>query len=483
MSYFILNIGRFSIHCYDLFNSLALILPAVLITLFVGREGIAKKWQAFLATMIAISAAPIGAMLTHIILYAKDYQGMPIEELLTVPGRSAIGGLVFLFLAYYIVFRCFKISFLRAMDLIIAFIAFSRFLGRLGCLTAGCCYGAASNLSWARYFEDNILRHPTQAYMIVVNISIFVCIISFYKRLKNYIGVLFFSAVTMYGVGRFFVEFFRVDSPYLLGPFKLSHFALLVIILIGVTGLRLSYNRYKNNGALAMQILRLFKFFIITLFITGFIVLSALSFISKKENQGVTIFGSSIPFSIEEETALADNHEIKHPLKDSNVKKIKKALEQYKSDIGEYPTLQQGLKALIKEPKTEPIPKNWNGPYIDDKLLQKDGRPYSYLPILNEDQWILVVTPPSSGPLKEDKSWASLVEIHSALGMYKHDNKRYPTQEQGLEALVEKPKIKPIPANWSGPYIKSKLQTKLKKKYKYLLKKQDGGDYYYVYVE
>jgi general secretion pathway protein G len=39
--------------------------------------------------------------------------------------------------------------------------------------------------------------------------------------------------------------------------------------------------------------------------------------------------------------------------------------------------------------------------------------------------------------------------IQSALDMYKLDNHRYPTTDQGLEALVTPPNSEPKPANWN----------------------------------
>jgi len=38
--------------------------------------------------------------------------------------------------------------------------------------------------------------------------------------------------------------------------------------------------------------------------------------------------------------------------------------------------------------------------------------------------------------------------IQQALKLYKLDNQRYPTTEQGLQALVVKPAANPIPSNW-----------------------------------
>lgn len=43
--------------------------------------------------------------------------------------------------------------------------------------------------------------------------------------------------------------------------------------------------------------------------------------------------------------------------------------------------------------------------------------------------------------------------IEQALKLYKLHNAFYPTTEQGLKALVEKPEEDPVPKNWKGPYI------------------------------
>jgi general secretion pathway protein G len=40
-----------------------------------------------------------------------------------------------------------------------------------------------------------------------------------------------------------------------------------------------------------------------------------------------------------------------------------------------------------------------------------------------------------------------------ALNSYYLDNGRYPTAEQGLKALWEKPVLEPLPSHWSGPYL------------------------------
>lgn len=47
-----------------------------------------------------------------------------------------------------------------------------------------------------------------------------------------------------------------------------------------------------------------------------------------------------------------------------------------------------------------------------------------------------------------------IAAIKQALNLYRLDNVRYPTTEQGLQALVEKPASGPIPGNWKrGGYL------------------------------
>lgn len=56
------------------------------------------------------------------------------------------------------------------------------------------------------------------------------------------------------------------------------------------------------------------------------------------------------------------------------------ALDLYKMDIGQYPTTEQGLSALISMPTASPVPAQWNGPYLKKKKVPKDpwGRDYVY---------------------------------------------------------------------------------------------------------
>jgi general secretion pathway protein G len=57
--------------------------------------------------------------------------------------------------------------------------------------------------------------------------------------------------------------------------------------------------------------------------------------------------------------------------------------------------------------------------------------------------------------------------LMQALKLYKLDNQRYPTAEQGLEALVRKPTAGAIPPNWK-PYIEKLPQDPWGRPYQYV---------------
>ena len=62
-----------------------------------------------------------------------------------------------------------------------------------------------------------------------------------------------------------------------------------------------------------------------------------------------------------------------------------------------------------------------------------------------------------------------------ALKLYKLDNQRYPSAEQGLDALVRKPTVGVIPANWR-PYLDKLPNDPWGRPYQYLNPGVKGGE-------
>ena len=104
--------------------------------------------------------------------------------------------------------------------------------GRLGCLLAGCCFGAECNLPWALSFPSrsgasetqakahliaskflpSLHVHPTQVYESLACLAITgFCLLYVYPR-KRYAGHVFVVFATLYAVARFLLEFLRRDD-------------------------------------------------------------------------------------------------------------------------------------------------------------------------------------------------------------------------------------------------------------------------------
>ena len=60
-----------------------------------------------------------------------------------------------------------------------------------------------------------------------------------------------------------------------------------------------------------------------------------------------------------------------------------------------------------------------------------------------------------SGRVDDARATAAHVDVRNimqALKLYQLDNQRFPTAEQGLQALVTRPSVDPVPPNWR-PYL------------------------------
>jgi general secretion pathway protein G len=68
-----------------------------------------------------------------------------------------------------------------------------------------------------------------------------------------------------------------------------------------------------------------------------------------------------------------------------------------------------------------------------------------------------LVGPRIVGHVSEAKSTTARTQIDLlgvALDSYRLDNGSYPSTEQGLTALRERPTREPVPSNWRGPYLR-----------------------------
>ncbi len=88
---------------------------------------------------------------------------------------------------------------------------------------------------------------------------------------------------------------------------------------------------------------------------------------------------------------------------------IQNSLDLYKLDNGMYPSTDQGLQALVTQPTTPPLPRDWKEDgYLDSVPMDPWGQTYQYL---NDNEKVKIF---SYGPKGKDGN--------SAIGNWNNDN-------------------------------------------------------------
>ena len=217
------TIGDFVQHTYGLLVALGFVVALWLVTRLARRDGLDADRVFNLAVYSAL-AGFLGAKLLFLVTDWEYYMLNP-RQALSLQSLQA-GGVFYggflgavIFAAWYT--RRARLPFWKTGDAVVPAVALGHAVGRLGCFSAGCCWGTPSTLPWAVTFTDpyakeivgvplGIPLHPTQLYEAFVEFAIFGILIYLASR-KKFDGQIFWSYVAMYSVGRFVIEFFRGD--------------------------------------------------------------------------------------------------------------------------------------------------------------------------------------------------------------------------------------------------------------------------------
>ncbi|KOC30508.1 general secretion pathway protein GspG [Comamonas testosteroni] len=71
----------------------------------------------------------------------------------------------------------------------------------------------------------------------------------------------------------------------------------------------------------------------------------------------------------------------------SQIEGFAKALHTYRVDVGQYPTTQEGLEALMRPPAESAAAAKWRGPYLEKAVpLDPWSKPYIYRISGNQNQ-------------------------------------------------------------------------------------------------
>lgn len=226
---------------YGILIAIGMIL-AVTIALKEAKRLKIKEDDILNIAIIGIPCGLIGARVYYVIFNWSYYAGNISEILNFRGGGLAIhGGLIGGILAGFIYAKVKKLNFFKLADCVVLGIPLAQAIGRWGNYLNQEAHGGPTDLPWG-IMVDGIKVHPTFLYESIWDLGVFIFLMLFRKKQK-YEGQILVFYITLYSIGRFFIEGLRTDS-LMLGPLRMAQVISLVFIILGVI---LNYILSKKN--------------------------------------------------------------------------------------------------------------------------------------------------------------------------------------------------------------------------------------------
>lgn len=204
--------------------------------------------------LIALPSAIIGARLYYVVFNLGYYSSHPSEIINIRQGGLAIhGGIIFALIAAYIYKKRKNIEFLKYADAAAPSIIIAQAIGRWGNFFNQEAHGGEVSYDFIKHFPvfiqkgmhiDGAYYHPTFLYESIWNLVVFIILLVLIRKVTKD-GVIFFTYVGLYSIGRFIIEGLRTDS-LMLGPIRVAQLVSLAGVLIWLIYLYFAYFRKRN---------------------------------------------------------------------------------------------------------------------------------------------------------------------------------------------------------------------------------------------
>ena len=240
--------GDFFLPTYGVLVALAFLTALWLSARLARRSGLNPDEVTNLGVYCAL-AGLAGAKLLMLVFEWRDYVRNPGEifSLATLRAGGVFhGGLIVALVVAFLYMRRKNLPGLKTADAFAPGLALGHAIGRLGCFSAGCCWGAACDRPWAVTFTNpdahelvgvplDVPLHPTQLYEAGAEAIIFAVLYHRFAR-PHRDGAILGLYLILYGVARFLVEFVRAHqqpNPFG-GPLSSTQWLALGLLVLGV---------------------------------------------------------------------------------------------------------------------------------------------------------------------------------------------------------------------------------------------------------
>lgn len=200
--------------------------------------------------LISLPIGVIGARLYYVVFQFNEYRNNLINVFNIRQGGLAIhGGIIFAMASALIITKHKRINFLEVADVAAPSIIIAQAIGRWGNFFNGEAHGGPVSYDFIKHFPSFIQKgmhiggvyyHPTFLYESIWDLFVFIMLMVILRKNKKK-GIVFFTYLGMYSIGRFFIEGLRTDS-LMFGPIRVAQLVSLCGIAIWILFLIFSRN-------------------------------------------------------------------------------------------------------------------------------------------------------------------------------------------------------------------------------------------------
>ncbi len=242
------TLGELDVYWYGIIIGTALLLSYLLAYLRAKKSDIEPDH----ITNIVLICTPFAIIFARLyyVLFSLDYYLANPEKIFALRdgGIAIYGAVIGAIISCLIYCKVKKLNTLKIFDLCIPSVALGQAIGRWGNFFNKEAYGVqtSSFLRMTIYEGGKLIDvHPTFLYESLWNLLVFVVLLVISKK-KKYHGQIFTLYITLYGLGRFFIEGLRTDSLYI-GDFRISQIIAGISFISGLTILII--NKFKSRHA------------------------------------------------------------------------------------------------------------------------------------------------------------------------------------------------------------------------------------------
>ncbi len=248
----VVKIGPFSVRWYGIMYLAGFVASYGLVRYQIRKKGInlSREIVESLYTYLILGLL-LGARVGYVIFYdLASYIRQPFEILAVWHGGMSFhGGLIGSIVAGTIFCRKTRVDAWTVADLVVVTAPIGLGCGRIGNFINGELYGRVSDVPWAMVFPTGgpVPRHPSQLYEFSLEGVLLFLILWSLKDRGLRPGVLTALFIILYGVSRFFIEFFREPDSQL--GFVVAHFSMGQILsgVMMLAGAIIFLLRYRSH--------------------------------------------------------------------------------------------------------------------------------------------------------------------------------------------------------------------------------------------